>query len=120
MSELTNRIDQLLINKKIRRADLVRATGIPDSTIRKWISGSIPSAPAVYTIAQYFGVTVEWLLTGQDYKEIKSDTELSELEKELIEVFRHLDDRDKNAVMTLAQSLESQYCAKDSSKLSSG
>ena len=82
--------------------------------------GSTPSAENAYKIAQYLGVTVEWLLTGQDYKEIKSDTELSDLEKELIEVFRHLDDRDKNAVMTLAQSLESQYCAKDSSKLSSG
>lgn len=119
MSELTNRIESLLIQNQLKRADLCRATEIPDSTIRKWIKGSVPSAEAALKIAKYFGVTIEWLLTGES-QEAFTTLVLSESEKELIEVFRHLDERDKNAVLTLANSLESQYCATGSQKSTSG
>lgn len=108
MSDFSARIDSLLSQNNLKRIDLVRATGINEATIRGWIRGSVPSAEAAYKVAQYFGVTVEWLVTGKSNEEIK-EINISEEESALIDIFRHLDDRDKNAVITLAKSLESQY-----------
>jgi len=118
MSEISSRIDNALSEKQITRAELSRQTGIPVTTIKSWISGAIPNAEAAYKVAQYLGVTVEWLVTG-----IKSEgiiKEYTEQERELIDIFRNLDERDKNAVITLAQSLESQYSNSKESNTSAG
>lgn len=118
MSEISSRIDNALSEKQITRAELSRQTGIPVTTIKSWISGAIPNAEAAYKVAQYLGVTVEWLVTG-----IKSEgiiKEYTEQERELIDIFRNLDERDKNAVITLAQSLESQYSNSKESNSSAG
>lgn len=116
MEKLTERMDYLLSSSNQRRADLVRGTGISEGTIRSWYTrGACPSVEAAYKVAQYFGVTVEWLVTGKEQK----DT-LSAEEKELLELFRTLDERDKQTILTLSRSLESQYCAKDKSSVASG
>lgn len=120
MSEISNRIDNLLSQNKLKRIDLVKATGIGESTIRAWIKGSIPSAEAAYKVAQYLGVTVEWLVTGENKNPINELKTYTEQERELINIFRNLDDRDKNAVITLAQSLESQYSSTTKSNTSAG
>lgn len=119
MSEISSRIDNALSEKQITRAELSRQTGIPVTTIKSWISGAIPNAEAAYKVAQYLGVTVEWLVTGieTNQTEIKKYTEQ---ERELIDIFRNLDERDKNAVITLAQSLESQYSSSKESNTSAG
>lgn len=110
--EFTDRIDSLLARDKIRRADLVRFTGISEGTIRGWYKGQMPSAETLYKVAKYFNVTVEWLLTGNnpDGREIPQFTPD---EMELIQIFRHLDERDKTTVLMLAKNLESQYSALD-------
>lgn len=119
MSDLSDRIDFLLKKSKERRADLVRATGINESTIRCWYSNPKPSADALYLVAKHFGVTVEWLLTGEgidtlneqrqrlinaqlDFEKIKPPTFQ---EQKLLEVFRGLSEQNKNAVLLMAQSL---------------
>lgn len=113
MSEITARIDVKLSEMKKRRADLSRATDINESTIRKWITGSTPNAEALYKVSQYLNVSMEYLVTGvtEDTAEYERMENLSEEENELIQAFRNLDEHDKNAVLTLAKSLESQYSA---------
>ena len=121
MSEISARIDNKLLEQSKKRADLVRATGISEGTVRGWIKGAIPNAEAAYKVAQYLGVTVEWLVTGIDNKSENQNLKMyTEQERELIEIFRHLDDRDKNAVLTLAQSLESQYSSTTKTNTSAG
>lgn len=104
----TQRINNLLLENNMYRADIVRGTGIGESTIRGWYKGQKPSAENLYKVAQFFGVTVEWLLTGEN-KNSSNNQMFTKEERELIEIFRHLDERDKNAILTMAQSLESQY-----------
>lgn len=120
MSEITTRIDTKLSEKQKRRSDLFKATGLSEASMRNWIKGSVPSAEAAYKVAQFLGVTVEWLVTGI---EDKSSTELimyTEQERELIEIFRHLDERDKNAVLTIAKGLENQYSSTTESNITAG
>lgn len=110
MSEISSRIDNLLTENHLKRADLVRGTGISEGTIRGWIKGQTPSAEAACKVAQYFHVTVEWLVTGKP--EIKNkNLILSKSESELIEIFRKLDARDQQTLLNLASSMEKQYCA---------
>lgn len=120
MSDITDRIESLLNLTHQKRADIVRSTGINESTIRGWITGRMPSADALYQVAQFFGVTVEWLLTGngidllnkkidkliQSELEIESMQPMNYQEQKLIDSFRHLQPRDKNIILSLSQCIE--------------
>ena len=103
--------------------------GYSNATASKWKKGSIPKRETLLNIAEYFGVTVEYLLreeprqasnimgniTGSAVVQgISSgnvsisngaapapvETGLSEQEEELLRVFRLLDGRAKTAVMS--------------------
>lgn len=107
MSEISNRIDTILAKNKLRRIDLARATGLGESTIRSWVDKK-PTAEKLYPVAQFLGVSMEYLVTGVE--PAPSDKlVLNDKERELIEIFRHLDNRDQTSVFMLAQGLESQY-----------
>lgn len=44
-----------------------RATGVPASTMSDWKSGkSIPKVDKLKAIADYFGVTIDYLVTGKE------------------------------------------------------
>ncbi|MDY4579756.1 MAG: helix-turn-helix transcriptional regulator [Anaerobutyricum hallii] len=61
--------------RKVKDADVVRETGITKSTFSDWKSGrSNPKQDKLQKIADYFGVTVDYLMTGKTEKE--SETEL--------------------------------------------
>lgn len=62
--------------KGIKDSDVVKSTGITKSTFSDWKSGrSKPKNDKLQKIADYFGVTVDYLTTGKE--EIKEkDTEL--------------------------------------------
>lgn len=107
MNSFVLMLEKLLSQKGVRRADLIRATGIPNTTIASWYKGSQPSADKVLLIAAYFGVTVEYLLTGKS--ENNNNIVLNDDEKDLLEKYRRLNAADKNSIMTLATGLASQY-----------
>lgn len=53
--------------KRYRDADVVRATGITKSTFSDWKSGrSCPKNEKLQKIANFLGVTVDYLLTGEE------------------------------------------------------
>lgn len=57
--------------KGIKDSDVVKSTGITKSTFSDWKSGrSKPKNDKLQKIADYFGVTVDYLMTGEN-----SDTE---------------------------------------------
>lgn len=58
--------------KGCKDADVAKATGITKSTFSDWKSGrSKPKGEKLQKIADYFGVTIEYLTTGKE----KDDTE---------------------------------------------
>lgn len=115
MSDITSRIDSILSIRNKKRVDLSKDTGIPGSTVRQWIKGSIPNAEALYKVAKYLNVSMEFLVTGvtEDSSDVEKISNISKEESDLIASFRRLDDHDKNAVLTLAKSLEAQYSASE-------
>ncbi|OPH36272.1 LexA family protein [Moraxella equi] len=61
-----DRIQQKLDEKNLKQADIARATGKSTAAVAKWLSGqNVPKTDSLVKIAQLFGVTPNWLATGQ-------------------------------------------------------
>lgn len=59
-------VDRLLKKNNLLRADVIRATGISESSFRNWQNrGSIPAVDVALKIAQYLGTTVEALMSDE-------------------------------------------------------
>lgn len=58
---------KLLDENGLKNADIARATGISNMTLSDWKNGkSTPKQDKLKKIADYFGVTVEYLMTGKE------------------------------------------------------
>ena len=87
--------------KGVKDADVARETDITKSTFTDWKNGrSVPGSEKMKKIAEYFGVTVDYILTGE-----KPDIPTFEPEHlELIELYSKLKEGQKSAVMNLLRS----------------
>lgn len=60
-------------SKGVKDADVVKATGITKSTFSDWKSGrSKPKDEKLKKIADYFGVTIDYLMEGKDSEQTSS------------------------------------------------
>lgn len=59
--------EKLLKEKGVKAADVTRATGIASGTFTDWKKGRyIPKTDKMQKIADYFGVSIEYLTTGRE------------------------------------------------------
>lgn len=60
--------EKLLKERGIKTADVVRATGLSSTFFSEWKKGKSksPKPENLQKIADYFGVTVDYLMTGKD------------------------------------------------------
>ena len=105
-----------LMNKKaIKRVDISKATGKTKSAISDWIKRKVyPAADDALKIADLLGVSVRYLVTGED------DKELSAREKELLDVCSLLSDRKFSIVLKNAKAVREDMEQELSSGSSSG
>jgi len=82
----TDRIKNLCKEKEITIARLEKELGFANGTIASTKSNNMRS-DRLMAIADYFDVTMEYLLTGKDSESI------SDWEKELINIYRQLKDK---------------------------
>ncbi|MDY4611497.1 MAG: helix-turn-helix transcriptional regulator [Sphaerochaetaceae bacterium] len=92
MNDFWKRVTSMLTSD-LRMTDISRITGIPRSTISNWIRrGTYPSADCAEKIADVIGVTVSWLVTGQDAFSGKPHTPRNQRVGRIIAKVRALDD----------------------------
>lgn len=61
------RYQKLLDEKGLKNADVSRATGISNMTLSDWKNGkSTPKQDKLMKIADYFGVSLDYLMTGKE------------------------------------------------------
>lgn len=94
----------LLTKKGVKATNLAKELGIPPSTFSDWKSGKCkPKYEKLEKIADYFGVSVEYLRTG---KESKSPVPTFEPEMvDLITYYSKLSDENKKMIMDLIKKL---------------
>ena len=88
---------ELLKERNVTAADVSRATGIRTSTLTDWKMGRTkPKSDKLKAIADYFGVTVEYLMTGEEPVSYYESEEAAEIAN------RILNDPDLRALMQAA------------------
>jgi len=65
---------KLLAERNLKAADVCKGTGLPSSLFSEWKRGkSTPKADKLKKIADYFGVSVDYLMTGKEEPEEKKN-----------------------------------------------
>lgn len=129
---ISSRIFALLKEQSKTQTALATYIGIRVATVSAWkAQNTDPSANLLEKIAEFFGVSVDYLVTGKEYAPSPSQTvnqgifgdrnhnntvtingnvplEVSEIEGELLKVCASLDIRRKNALLTYAYKLENE------------
>ena len=90
MCNILERIKILKEKKRISIAELERRSNLGNGTIRRWDT-SLPSAEKLQRVAKILGVTMDYLVNGEDEIDSKATilarnvNELSDEQRELIE-----------------------------------
>ena len=102
-----NRIDEILDKHGKRRAELLRDLELPRNSITNWSDrGNIPAGDICIRIADYLGVSVEWLVTGKE-------AALSSDERTLLKQWQVLSEEQKDTIRTLLEKWVSEHQARE-------
>ena len=76
--------EKLMKEKGVRAADVAKATGIAPQTLSAWKKGeSNPKNDKLQKIADYFGVSLEYLTTGETSSGYYYDEDAMEIAQEI-------------------------------------
>lgn len=100
------RVRELREAKGIQQKELAIDLNVSQPTISDWESGrKVPSAKSTQKLADYFGVTIDYLLGRTDQKEKlpTESEELSSAELELVNAYRDAPANVQAAIRTLLE-----------------
>ena len=93
----------------MERKELGKIAGFPESYISKGITrGSSPSVDLAYKIAKALNVSIEFLITGKESKEIPENQRISPQIKELITKLNHFSTKQKQVIFDMAEVIEEE------------
>lgn len=104
---LYENVDDLCKKMKTNAHNVEKACGLSNGTISR-LRTTMVGADKLKKIADHFGVTMEYLLSGSDSDLFPTSAE----ERKIIEAFRQADDGTKLAVLKLLDMTQSQLTAK--------
>ena len=100
--DMVERIDMLLQNKNLKRIDIAKAVDFSVNNISRWkTKGCLPDISVGLQVADYLGVSVRFLLTGQE-----EPNELNCEEKEILELFKKLEHDERRIIIELLKIME--------------
>lgn len=89
---------------------VAKEIGISSGSITAWKKGIIPRPEMVKKIADYFNVSVEYLMTGEKEKpDATIGDGLTEQELEIIQIFRQLPDQSKGLLLSVASEIAKSF-----------
>ena len=101
MNSLGKRVKSLRENMKMTQQDLGDIVELHGSNIGRIENGKVfPSSDVLLKMAIYFGVSCDWLLTGEDTKTKICD---NADEANLIRLYRQLSPKDKDNIQELIE-----------------
>lgn len=102
MGETARRIYESIFNAKLSYGELSNITGIPKSALQRYATGETEKVPIdrIEKIAKATNVSAEYLLCWEQEKPA-NDGELSEKQKELINLISGLSDERLNIVLNI-------------------
>lgn len=112
---------KLLRENKVTAYKVGKETGIAGSTFTDWKTGrSVPKQDKLQKIADYFGVSLEYLMTGKEpgmekysddmadlFVEISRSNDVNRI-KRLLSYYMDLNEREKDSVDSIVESLSNK------------
>jgi transcriptional regulator with XRE-family HTH domain len=93
--KVSKRIRKLLNEKNMKQVDLINITSISKTAISNYLTNNrIPKAEELYKIAKALDTSMEYILTGEEYKIQQLGTD----EIRLLEMYNKLNERNKGRV----------------------
>lgn len=97
MDSIGKRIKHLRDELKLSQQEIADITGISRGNISNYEKGRVvPAADTIIAFARYFNVSTDWLLTGAEKANIR--TEVTGEEKEMLKMYRDLSPDDKEFI----------------------
>lgn len=94
--DFATRLMDLISQKGINKLQLSKDIGVSSSLISAWVKGGkTPSTENIIALADYFGVTTDYLLCRSEVRPAAPAPELGKREKRLLTAFRELDQEDQ-------------------------
>lgn len=104
MESMQERISDLLRKHRIKGIELAEATSVNASTISRILKGGqIPTAETLYRLALYFGVTMEYLLTGENTATDCAGAKRNPDEDQLIQYYHEMSEADREDLLLIAE-----------------
>ena len=103
----TERFDELLKETNTTKSRVAASTGIPLETICNWFNrGSQPTADKLVKIADFFEVSVDYLLgRTSDIGIVEINCELTEEQEELLKIFNKMSPQQRYTLIGFAKGL---------------
>ena len=95
---MVERIEALCKEKGVSFRKVELSLGFSNGILRSW-EKKTPSADKLAAVAEYFGVSMEYLMTGKEKAPAHEEPELSEDEVMLLSAFRSLTDDQRRFVL---------------------
>jgi len=106
-----DRVESILKEKRLTQKELAEELMLRRPTLSDWKkNGAVPAADICLRIADYLGVSVEWLVTGKE-------SGLTSEEKTLLKQWKILTPDQKDTLRTLLNKWEAEYTAREKKEL---
>lgn len=105
---IIKRIEILLAVKEATKADFYKQTSVSSATYAQWNANQYkPSRKKLQAIAEYFGVTVDYLLTGEQKENPTSVAAdgVDDLDKEALNIMHQLPPEKRAAGLAMLRGL---------------
>ena len=100
MSDFATRLRELRKSNNVSQQKLSKYLNFGYTAIANYESGrNQPSLDTVKKIAQYFGVTGDYLIGASDYP--RSENDITDKEAELLGIFRKINEDEKDALLKI-------------------
>ena len=107
-NKTANRIKQLRIANGLTQQGLAKKLFKSDSTVRMWELGkSEPDIETLEKLSIIYGVSVDYLIGNSEIKKPAGEGELSNVEKEMLKIFRLFPDEQQRAFLEMGRSFAS-------------
>ena len=98
-----DRVESILKEKMLTQKELAEDLGLRRPTLSDWKkNGAVPAGDICIRIADYLGVSVEWLVTGKE-------AALSSEERTLLKQWQVLSEEQKDTIRTLLDKWVSEH-----------
>lgn len=97
------RFSKLCKENNIRKTVLLTKLGLCDTNVTNWKNGADPSGNIIKKIANYFNVSIDYLLGNEYLPNASNDTCHDEIECALLHEIKGIDEETKKAILIYAR-----------------